>query len=132
MEKYNVRPTTCNECGSIVEFGQMKKYGIKPFQSGYCYHCTNKKCNAFVGTHRKEPRNALGILADGKTRRLRIECHDELERHYMSNRGKSLAYFKLSKDMDIKYEDCHFGHMTKQELRKALEIMQNWEGVYYR
>lgn len=128
---YDIRPTTCNICGSNVVYGRMKDFGIAPFQSGYCYCCTNRSCNAFVGTHKKEPRNALGILADAKTRRLRVDCHNELEKHYITTNGKNFAYYKLSEEMGMKFEECHFGYMTKEQLEKALLIMQNWDNICY-
>ena len=45
----------------------------------------------------------------------------------MSTAGKSRVYYKLSKEMGIKTDDCHFGYMEREQLLEALAIMQSWE-----
>jgi len=124
QSKYDVYPEICNVCGGKVEYRRMQDVGITPYQSGFCYICT--ECNAFVGTHQNRPKEALGILAHGNTRYLRRVCHEEFDKHWMTLAGKDRAYFQLSKDLGIKAEDCHFGYMDAKMLKKALEIMKNW------
>lgn len=121
---FDSRPTRCN-CGGTVVYGKMEKFGLRPYQSGYCYIC--QKCGAYVGTHQNRPKDALGILATGDIRRLRVLCHEEFDKHWMSTAGKSRVYYRLSKEMGIKKEDCHFGYMQKDQLVEALSIMQSWE-----
>ena len=96
--KYDSRPTVC-KCGGKVIYGRMKDFGITPYKSGYCYFCT--KCGAYVGTH-------------------------ENSKHWDSPAGKNRLYFKLSKELGIKSEDCHFGYMDYEQLQKALNIMKSW------
>lgn len=122
---FNTRPTKCNICNGKVEFGFMKDYGIKPYQSGRCYICT--VCGAYVGTHRGNPKEALGILSDAKTRALRVRCHEEFEKHYSTFQGKSRLYFILSRELGIKKEYCHFGYMDYEELTRALDVMKKWD-----
>lgn len=122
---FNTRPTKCPLCDGKVTYGFMKDFGIKPYQSGRCYICT--KCGAYVGTHRNNPKEALGLLSDGKTRTLRVICHDEFDKHYSTFRGKNMLYYHLSKEMGIKKDLCHFGYMEYDELIKALEIMKQWD-----
>ena len=43
-----------------------------------------------------------------------------------STAGKNRLYFKLSKELGIKSEDCHFGYMDYEQLQKALNIMKSW------
>ena len=119
---FDSRPTRCN-CGGTVVYGKMEKFGLRPYQSGYCYIC--QKCGAYVGTHQNRPKDALGILATGDTRRLRVLCHEEFDKHWMSTAGKSRVYYRLSKEMGIKKEDCHFGYMQKDQLVEALSIIGN-------
>ena len=120
---YDPSPTICPICAGKVIYTPMKAVGIKPFESGKCYYCTS--CKAFVSTHRNKPQYALGVLADGKTRKMRIICHKEFDKHWQSTRGKNLFYFMLAKTLKIKKDDCHFGYMTFQELNNALNVMQN-------
>lgn len=120
---YDSRPTAC-KCGGKVVYGKMADFGLAPYQSGYCYYCLS--CKKYVGTHKNRPKDALGELADGNTRRLRSICHEEFDRHYYSTAGKQRAYYKLSKALDIKVDDCHFGYMQEEMLRRALEIMYGW------
>ena len=121
--KYDSRPTVC-KCGGKVIYGRMKDFGITPYKSGYCYFCT--KCGAYVGTHENRKKDALGVLSDGRTRRMRMVCHQEFDKHWDSTAGKNRLYFKLSKELGIKSEDCHFGYMDYEQLQKALNIMQSW------
>ena len=131
MINVNDRPTICNICGGRVVYGNMTDYQIKPFQSGKCYICTS--CGAYVGTHIYRPMDALGVLADSETRALRAKCHEEFDRHYMSLTARNTLYYMLSVEMGIKKEECHFGYFGKEELLKAMDIMQNkWEKLYIR
>lgn len=120
---YDVYPSKCNICGGEVEYKKLKDVGLESFQSGWCYICTN--CGAYVGTHKNRPKEALGILAHKDTRRLRMICHEEFDRHWTSIAGKNRAYYRLSKLLGIPKENCHFGHMDNEMLLKALEAMQN-------
>lgn len=120
---FDTRPTRCS-CGGKVHFGKMEDFGIVPFQSGYCYIC--EKCHSYVGTHQNRPKDALGILAGNDVRKLRVLCHKEFDRHWMSTAGKGRAYYKLSKELGIKKDDCHFGYMEKEMLQTALAVMQGW------
>ncbi len=128
----NTRPTDCNCCGgkNTVVFTAMADRGIKPFESGYCYYCDN--CGAYVGTHKGRTKDALGILSDGKTRALRALCHEEFNKHFMMRSSKNILYYKLATEMDIPYENCHFGYMKQAELEKALEIMRGWGDFFVR
>ena len=122
MIKYDVYPTVCNVCHGKVEYKRMEDIGIEPYQSGFCYAC--KDCGAYVGTHKKQPKIALGILGTGTERYLRLICHEEFDKHWVSLAGKNRAYYRLSKELGIKSEDCHFGHFNKEMLLKALDVMQ--------
>lgn len=121
---FDSRPTICPICGGHVSYGKMKDFGINPYQSGFCYHCD--QCNAYVGTHRKNPKDALGVLGGYDERKLRFLCHEEFDKHYYSLIGKNRAYNRLSKELNIKFDDCHFGHMNADLLTKSLEIMKGW------
>lgn len=93
--------------------------------------CTN--CGAYVGTHKNQPLDALGLLADSETRALRAKCHEEFDKHYMSLTARNTLYYMLSVELGIKKEDCHFGHFGKEQLEKAMEIMQTkWKDLYIR
>ena len=120
---YEPRPNICS-CGGKVIYGRMEDFGIRPYQSGHCYICM--VCGAYVGTHQNRPREALGVLSDAKTRRMRALCHQEFDKHWQSTAGKNRLYYKLSKDLGIKSEDCHFGYMNYKELSKALDVMKAW------
>jgi len=124
---YDVYPKVCNICGSKVEYKKLKDADIEPFQSGWAYICT--QCGAYVGTHKNKPKEALGILAHGDVRYLRVLCHQEFDKHWVSLAGKSRAYYRLSKLLNIPKEQCHFGHMDKKMLLKALEKMKNMENM---
>jgi hypothetical protein len=127
---FDARPTICPLCGEKVLYGRRTDFGITPFQSGYCYYCSG--CGGYVGTHRKNPKDALGTISKGSTRMLRVLCHKEFDKHYYTFTGKNQAYYRLSKDLGIDFHDCHFGHMDEQMLRKSLNIMKGWGNLCFR
>ncbi len=127
---FDARPVKCPICGSHVSYGKLTDFGLEPYQSGYCYHCDS--CGAYVGTHKNNPKDALGVLSTGNVRRLRAICHEEMEKHYYSSTGRNRAYYSLSKALNLKKDDCHFGHMNEEQLLKALKIMKGWEKMCFR
>lgn len=122
------RPKTCNICGGKVEyvalkriFGQYLKYGSG---SGYCYHCT--QCDAIVGTHKSNPLEAYGLLADSKTRKLRQENHALFDKLWRNKAERIECYNKLADEMGIPHEECHFGNFNYNQLIKANAILLKW------
>ena len=127
---YDPRPNKCPDCNGNVVYGKMTDFGLKSFQSGKCYYCTN--CGAYVGTHQNRPKEALGRLADGKTRHMRMMCHKEFDKHWESTVVMNRLYYRLSKELGMKKEDCHFGYMDYEQLNHAYQIMLNWENFIFR
>lgn len=126
--KIDLHPKVCPICGGNVEYisvkdlyGDYLKYGEK---SGFCYHC--KKCHATVGTHKKNPKEALGILADEKMRKLRQRNHAMFDKFWKDKNQRSKFYRKLANEMGITEEDCHFAWFTIEELEKSYQIMLRW------
>ena len=80
----------------------------------------------YVGTHRKSG-EALGVLANKEHRRLKILCHRYFDPHW-KERGndRSALYQRLSDEMGISLEECHFGMFSFGQLREALEIVRAW------
>lgn len=121
---FDAYPRICNICGEKVEYKKMKDVGIRPYQSGWCYFCIS--CKAYVGTHKYRPKEALGLLANSRTRKLRVLCHEEFDKHWYTLAGRNRAYYRLSQELGIKSENCHFAHMQEDMLIDALNIMKNW------
>lgn len=124
---YKYEPTTCPICQGNVRYGKMSEFNIPAYQSGYCYYC--EKCKAYVGTHKRNRRIALGVMADDETRYLRSKCHEEFDRHWEMTYQKNLCYSRLAKALEIRKDDCHFGFMDKDMLKKSLQIMSEWEVI---
>lgn len=127
IDKY---PKTCNLCGGSVIFTSNAVIYGREYGSGRCYLCT--KCSAFVGTHKPWPREAMGLLADARMRKGKKLCHSLLDPFW---RGKPKAqkkrqdlYFWLSTQLDIPFEDCHFGHFDLERLRAAYRILSGIQG----
>lgn len=127
IDKY---PKTCNLCGGPVIFTSNAVIYGREYGSGRCYLCT--KCGAFVGTHKPWPREAMGLLADERMRKGKKLCHSLFDPFW---RGKPKAqkkrqdlYFWLSKELDIPFEDCHFGHFDLERLRAAYRILLGIQG----
>ena len=127
IDKY---PKTCNLCGGTVIFTSNAVIYGREYGSGRCYLCT--KCGAFVGTHKPWPREAMGLLADARMRKGKKLCHSLFDPFW---RGKPKAqkkrqdlYFWLSTQLDIPFEDCHFGHFDLERLRAAYRILLGIQG----
>ena len=126
--KFNPRPVSCHACGVRLEYGRMEDFGINPFGSGYCYFCPG--CGRYVATHRKKPKDAMGIPGTSMERKLRRQCHEAFDATYESTRGRNRAYHILSKALNIREEDCHFGYMEEDMLKKALEEINSWQEFF--
>lgn len=127
IDKY---PKTCSLCGGPVIFTSNAVIYGREYGSGRCYLCT--KCGAFVGTHKPWPREAMGLLADERMRKGKKLCHSLFDAFW---RGKPKAqkkrqdlYFWLSRQLDIPFEDCHFGHFDLERLRAAYRILSGIQG----
>ena len=135
----DLQPTLCNICNGEVEYIQNSKIYGKSYGSGWCYHCKN--CGAYVGTNKNKPDEALGILANEDMRKWKQYCHRKFDvlwkgREEFCHLGKTYpkiepkmsrgkAYAWLSKVLDIPPEDCHFGHFTLNQLKRAYAILKN-------
>ncbi len=124
-ETFDPRPTRCAVCGGTVLYGKMTDFGITPFQSGYCYICSD--CGRYVATHQNKPKEAHGIPGTSEERKLRKKCHDLFDKMYSSFSERDHMYYKLSKELNIDKEDCHFGYMQKEDLLAAIKVLERWE-----
>lgn len=126
--KINLEPKICNLCGGKVEYTRLENvYGNKMqyFSNGkYCYHC--KKCGAVVGTHKKYPKIALGILANREMADARQTCHKIFDEFWKTKEERTSLYQKLAAEMNIPFEECHFGWFTMEELEKSRKILLKW------
>lgn len=126
--KIDLHPKICPLCGGRVEFvpvtriyGQNLKFGEK---SGFCYHC--KKCDAIVGTHKNNPTEALGLLANKTIRELRIRNHNMFDKFWKNKAQRQECYLKLAKEMELTEEECHFAWFDEKELERSYQIMLRW------
>lgn len=122
----NLQPTTCNLCGGKVIYITNDKIYGKKYGSGYCYYCT--QCGAYVGTHKPRPKEALGILADDKMKKMKIACHSIFDRQWKGKKAsRQKCYKKLADKMEIPISKCHFGYFDYEQLKKAYKILKEWE-----
>lgn len=123
-------PKTCNLYQGKVKYaGNDIIYG-KKHGSGYCYFCT--ACKAYVGTHRGNPRKAMGILANEEMRAWKIRCHELFdsfwkEPGHKGKRRRSQLYIRLAGEMRIPAKECHFGYFDLNQLKQAYKIMERWQ-----
>jgi hypothetical protein len=115
MRTYLPKPKDCDTChGLNIQFDNFK----------CMYIC--KDCNASTGCH-KDTDIPLGKMADVETRLLRKRAHlafDPLwQKRYMA---RTRAYFWLSSELNINYIDCHIGWLTKDQLKRTIELCTNY------
>ena len=119
------RPTICNLCGGRVKYTSNAEIYGREFGSGKCYLCLS--CRAYVGCHKPNPKEAMGILADANMRKGKMMCHEIFDSKWKcedkpkKKRGK--LYGWLSVQLGIPIDDCHFGHFDIHMLRKAYRIL---------
>ncbi len=127
----NIYPKICNLCGGRVIFTSNAKIYGREYGSGKCYLCM--KCGAYVGTHSPWPREAMGILADAPMRKGKKLCHELFDAHWKGKKNASKKrqdmYAWLAKQMDIPFEDCHFGYFNIEQLRQAWKILNRVKNV---
>ena len=122
----NLRPTECNICGGSVEYVSNATIYGREYGSGRCYLCTD--CRAYVGTHKTQPRNALGILADAEMRDWKIKCHELFDPLWNGDRkARNELYGWLAEKLGIDHADCHFGYFDMPMLERAYEILTSKE-----
>lgn len=112
-------PTVCNICGGKVIYTKNSIVYGRELGSGYCYYC--EQCGAYVGTHKPRPKEALGILADKEMRELKIKAHSLFDKLQGT---KTHKYKWLAKQMNIMESQCHFGYMDKEQLLKAIKVLE--------
>ncbi|MGN0464923.1 MAG: zinc-finger-containing protein [Lachnospiraceae bacterium] len=128
-DEINLYPTKCNLCGGKVIFTSNSIIYGKEYGSGKCYYCT--ECNAYVGTHKPRPREALGILANKEMRELKKKCHLKFDKLWKGKRRakdrRHNLYGRLAGELQIPLSQCHFGYFDTGMLLKALEVLDGWK-----
>ncbi len=123
--KIDIHPKICNLCGGkVILTSNAHIYG-REYGSGKCYLCLS--CNAYVGTHKPWPTEAMGLLADYPMREGKKACHALFDRHWKGKKKASKKrndlYAWLAGKMDIPIEECHFGYFNIEQLRQAYRIL---------
>ena len=54
------------------------------------------------------------------------EAHNWFDKLWNNQRERSELYLKLSKELEIEREQCHFSQMNKEQLEKAITIIKQW------
>lgn len=126
-------PTKCNICGGKVVYKKVEQvYGKKNIKfktSGYCYHC--EQCGAVVGTHKSNPKEAMGILADREMCEMRQKSHKLFDTLWKTKEQRTAMYQKLADELGIPFEECHFGYFDKEQLEKIYSILVKlWREKY--
>jgi len=111
-------PTKCNICGGKVIWTK------HPKKECACYLCT--ECGAYVLTHKRKPKEALGILANEETRIKRVQVHRLFDRFWKTQKFRKRMYKKLAYAMGIEEDDCHFALMGLEQLNQAEQILLSW------
>lgn len=118
----------CPYCGCNSEYiSDVELYG-RIYGNGMFYVC--KPCDAWVGTHKPRPTEALGRLANKELRNAKIQAHfyfDQLWKRKIErincskSKARKLAYKWLSEQTGIEYKYCHIGFMDVEECKQVTE-----------
>ena len=113
------QPKFCNLCGGKVRFN---RYDREKSRSGFVYYCT--QCHAWVSTSPRNPREALGELANKEMRKRRRELHQWFDKLWKGHSEREMYYDKLAAELGK--SECHFSQMSMKELEKAEKIVKKW------
>lgn len=121
----------CVECGKrgLIASGKTA-YPDQPLKHGKIYFVC--PCGAMVGCH---PGTGIpaGRPASGETRYLRAIAHKAFDAIWSNNgtrtrlasgHARTRAYKWLARQLGIEPHACHFGFMGRDELKRALDIIQ--------
>lgn len=113
----------CPYCGGRTSHtSNAKIYGEEKGYIGMIYYC--RPCKAYVGTHKNNPTQSLGRLANHSLREYKITAHyyfDQLWRKKMSKdnvsktQARKAAYKWLSEQLKIDIQYCHIGYFGEYE-----------------
>lgn len=122
-------PKVCNLCGGPVEYVSNAMIYGRQYGSGFCYRC--QSCGAYVGTHKPQPRKALGILANAEMRDWKQKCHSLFDPFWQGHKDRQMRrknlYIRLAGKMGIDVQDCHFGYFNMDQLERAYKILERWK-----
>lgn len=99
----------CDYCGNVSRLttGREVYPHIPRLHDKPIYACM--PCRAWVGCH-PGTTNALGRLANGELRKLKMAAHEAFDPIWREGRMKRKeAYRWLAGKIGVKYEDCHIG-----------------------
>lgn len=115
----------CNTEGVVVSGKDI--YEHRPdLWSKKIWRCPNHP-DCYVGSHEKSG-EALGVMADKNLRELKMKAHSIFDPWWKSRRvNRYRCYSRLANEMGIDINDCHFGHFKEEQLKKAIELIQDWE-----
>lgn len=125
----DLHPKTCNLCRGHVEYASNAVIYGRKYGSGFCYRCT--ACGAYVGTHYRRPKEAMGILANKEMRTWKMKCHAVFDAFWKVSpkpqERRSNLYVRLAGEMGIDVPECHFGYFGLAQLKQAYAILQKWQ-----
>lgn len=125
-------PTLCDNCSKphvkLVNNSQI--YGQERGTWPYAYICLT--CRAYVGCH-QGTYNPLGKMAVPSIRRRRAKLHELFDIVWQEGwLTRFDAYRWLAIQLDIEnINDCHIGELSKENLDKAILLMQSHSKTEY-
>jgi hypothetical protein len=115
-------PEVCDNCSSpnIGLSSNAVIYGTEKGLWPYCFYCDD--CGAVVGCH-PNTHKPMGLMANGATRRLRKRVHELFDPIWrLEYLSRVDAYDWLGSQLHLT-EECHISHLTKDQLKTAIEIL---------
>lgn len=116
---------TCQYCGNPAELvtGAVIYPRRDDLHAKRFWRCA--PCRAYVGCH--DPGNGygdgtrpLGVLANAELREAKKAVHAVLDPLWRSGRmSRKRAYRWLAERMQLRVEDCHVGHFSVEQCRRA-------------
>ena len=111
----------CPYCNGSTEYVDSSEVYGKSY--GMVYYCA--PCRAWVGVH-KGTDIALGRLANGELRKLKIEVHNNLDilwKPEQRTMTRKQAYRWLADKMGLPIEETHIGMFSEDQCKEAIKFL---------
>ena len=122
---------SCGDCGDnmVLRKGRYNIY----FRCVNFPQCRGSHSAHQAGQKKGEP---MGNPADYRTRKLRQQTHEHLDKIWMTSPhhkklGRRLVYDWLAAQMGLSIMDCHVSRFTADQCEEALELCKGkaWEDI---
>lgn len=96
--------------------------------TGLIYRCATPGCRGNHGAH--PDGSPLGIPADARTRRARIEAHRALDSLWSTREERLMVYAWLARQLAIPVASCHISNFDAPTCRRVITLVERTDSAF--